>query len=91
MQMHMCCIFCVLIVRKAMKCNILGCSHATAIFHFRLNSHFHDYSSGFKVSIKFVVTRSYNWYHIVRLPCASNDIYYMLMSYIPHIYYCQNE
>ena len=54
MQMHMCCIFCVLRVRKAMKCNILGCSHATAIFHFRLNSHFHDYSSGFKVSINFV-------------------------------------
>ena len=43
MQMQMCGIFCVLIVRKAMKCNILGCSHVTAIFHFRLNSHIHDY------------------------------------------------
>ena len=38
-QVYMCCIFGVLIVRKVTKCNVPGCSHATAVFHFRLNIH----------------------------------------------------
>ena len=67
----MCCICCVLIVRKVMKCNIPGC---TTIFYFRLNSHFHDYSSGFKLSINFCDKIIKLVSHCERF-CASNDIY----------------
>ena len=76
---------------EVMKYNISGCSHATAIFHFRLNSHFHDYSSGFKLSI-FLCDKILKLIsHCKRLLCASNGIYYMLMSYLPHIHILQER
>ena len=52
LQVYMSCMFGVLIVHKVMKCNNPECSHATTIFHYRLNLHFRHnsgvkYTSGF--------------------------------------------
>ena len=45
LQVYMSCMFGVQIVQKVTKCNNPGCSHATAIFHFRPNqSPFQDTS-----------------------------------------------
>ena len=37
LQVYMSCMLSVQIVQKVTKCNNPGCSHATAIFHFRPN------------------------------------------------------